>query len=841
MDNNQAFNPSEPDMPPSQPAVPPDATPPPAYASMPPPVADRPGPAQRPHGCITAVLVFLAFGLAGAAGGIWLLTLLPDFGIEGLAPDLIRSVGYSLLLIVPFGTAALLMRKSETALWRGIALMLALTGFYTLPTGIVLAVDRSLDYPGLPAVLPAIVSLIIAIVLTVAGRQRFLGAPVPGPLMLGAGLGLIVSAGWAIIGALGTPAQLALALLEAIGTGWICALLLATIFFYDQDMLAEHPFWSAVLVGTGLAAILSGILAVRGWFLQGNTLAYTMTFYGAVAGVLLTMSGERGLRRNWWSMAAFFIMAYFLPFAFTEGLEGDYMYDEFGPAWGPALLSGQAAGFLVALLMLVLLNVRQVFLRLLENTAIPAGFSTIVGLAILITYVVFGQPGVQPNTFFVVMADQADTAFAREIADRDERVQAVYDTLTAFAEEDQAGLRALLDGRRVQYRPFYLINAIEVEGTVWLRLRIAARDDVAYILNTPLNRPIPEFAPEADLLGTLAVSEPVPGALAWGVDQIDAEQVWERYGVTGQGIIVGGADSGVDWQHPRLIDRYVGSEDSHDYTWFDPRFGATEPLDMNGHGTHTMGTIVGQDGIGVAPGARYIACRNLARNLGNPPDYVACMQFLFAPFPPDGDPLTDGEPARGAHLTNNSWGCPFEEGCDGSTLDIAVEHLRNAGQMFVVSAGNEGPECGTVWMPASADAAFSVGAIQGFASGGEEAVTSFSSRGPVDVDGSGRPKPDVVAPGYQIISAIPNNRYAPLFGTSMAGPHVAGLVALMWSANPDLIGDIDRTEEIIIETATYLPVDDPCGTVGGEAYNNTSGYGFVNALAAVELALADAE
>jgi subtilisin family serine protease len=442
-------------------------------------------------------------------------------------------------------------------------------------------------------------------------------------------------------------------------------------------------------------------------------------------------------------------------------------------------------------------------------------------------YAGFGQPGIQPEVFFVVMEDQADTTFAQEIEDHVERYTAVYETLTEQALEDQSDIRAYLDTQHVSYTPYYLVNGIEVVGDAGLRRGLARREDVARVLNSPQARPLPRVR-ETNAPG-------LPGGfdaqLTWGVDEMDAERVWDEYGVTGEGIIVGHADSGVDGNHPALRDNYLGSGGSNDYTWFDPWEGTTEPTDSGGHGTHTLGTILGQGGIGVAPGAKWIACRNLARNLGNPPDYLDCMQFLLAPHPQDGDPFTEGDPSRGAHVTSNSWGCPPEEGCDGLTLSIAVQHLRDAGQVFVVSAGNDGPQCSTVWAPASAEAAFSVGAAS--QSG---LIANFSSRGPVLVDESGRLKPEVTAPGVGVLSSVPGGSYGFSDGTSMAGPHVAGLVALVWSANPDLIGDIDATERIIEETAHPHSAPDLCGATEGDQ-NNVYGYGFVDALGAVEMAM----
>jgi subtilisin family serine protease len=222
----------------------------------------------------------------------------------------------------------------------------------------------------------------------------------------------------------------------------------------------------------------------------------------------------------------------------------------------------------------------------------------------------------------------------------------------------------------------------------------------------------------------------------------------------------------------------------------------------------------------------------MRHGLGNPGSYVECMEFLFAPYPVGGDPFRDGDPLLAPHVINNSWGCPPEEGCIGpEPIHTAVEVLRAAGIMMVVSAGNEGPACGTVWLPASEDAVFSVGASEK-----DSHVVTYSSRGP---NADGLVKPDVVAPGVDIRSSIPGDEYANSEGTSMAGPHVAGLVALLWSANPDLIGDIGRTEEIVTQTAVhpsgYFQAD-ACGAGGSP--NNTYGYGLVDALAAVEAALA---
>jgi len=206
---------------------------------------------------------------------------------------------------------------------------------------------------------------------------------------------------------------------------------------------------------------------------------------------------------------------------------------------------------------------------------------------------------------------------------------------------------------------------------------------------------------------------------------------------------------------------------------------------------------------------------------------------MLAPYPQGGNALRDGDPARAAHVINNSWGCPPIEGCDANALAPAVSALRAAGIFVVASAGNEGPRCGSVSDPIALYAdAFSVGAVDRYGS-----VAFFSSRGPVTVDGSGRTKPDILAPGVDVLSSMPGNSYATNSGTSMAGPHVVGVVALMWSAQSKLIGDIDQTEQILAETARpYTGPRNNCST--GGLPDNDAGYGLVDAYAAVEAALA---
>jgi subtilisin family serine protease len=212
------------------------------------------------------------------------------------------------------------------------------------------------------------------------------------------------------------------------------------------------------------------------------------------------------------------------------------------------------------------------------------------------------------------------------------------------------------------------------------------------------------------------------------------------------------------------------------------------------------------------------------------------MQFMLAPYPLSGDPFKDGDPVKGAHVMNNSWGCPSLEGCQPDSLLPAARALRAAGVFVVASAGNDGSRCESVDYPiAIYGEVFSVGAVDSWGK-----LAEFSSRGPVVVDGSNRVKPDIVAPGVEVLSSFPGDTYAFLDGTSMAGPHVVGVVALMWSANPNLIGDIDATEDILRKTAKpyQYPIEgDGLCANGEETPNNAVGYGLVDAYAAVKHAL----
>ncbi|MFN8491687.1 MAG: S8 family serine peptidase [Caldilineaceae bacterium] len=468
-----------------------------------------------------------------------------------------------------------------------------------------------------------------------------------------------------------------------------------------------------------------------------------------------------------------------------------------------------------------------------------------------------------PVSFLVILQEQVDAnavlkGAALSAASQQSKAGALYAALTATALRTQAPLRAWLDAQGIPYQSFYLINMLEVRGNAATAAALRQRPEVARLVANPTVRQALSVAPvKATGWQTLIPAEAQQtSALPYGLDYTHAPDVW-ALGFRGQGIVVASQDTGVEWDHPALKAKYRGVITSttsltptinHVYNWFDA-WGTTGrparcstnpqvPCDDDGHGSHTVGTMVGDATnagstlLGMAPDAKWIGCRNMNNGVGTPASYTACFQFFLAPYPQGGDPAKDGHPELGPNIINNSWGCPPSEGCDAASLRQIVETVRAAGQMVVASAGNNGASgCATVIDPiAIYDAVFSIGAHDSSGS-----IANFSSRGPVTIDGSKRLKPDLSAPGVAVRSAWLNGGYNTISGTSMASPHVAGATALLWSAVPALIGKIDATEQILIKSATPVPANQ-CDGATPVVPNNTYGYGRLNALAAVQMA-----
>jgi subtilisin family serine protease len=453
----------------------------------------------------------------------------------------------------------------------------------------------------------------------------------------------------------------------------------------------------------------------------------------------------------------------------------------------------------------------------------------------------------------IVLADKGmpDLALPQG-ADYKAHRRALVDTLRQRADAQQAGLRAWLDARGIEYRAFWITSVVYARLSADDLAALAKRSEVSRIEPNPvirLSQPRP---------GTVAGTAPRnPASIAWGVDKINAPKVWAQ-GVTGQGVTIAGEDTGYQWDHPALQPQYRGwngSSADHNYNWHDAIHvpnaecpaDSKAPCDDYGHGTHTAGTFAGDDHAthqtGVAPGAKWIGCRNMNEGNGTPAAYIECMQWMMAPTDLKGK---NPNPDLAPDVVSNSWSCPPSEGCTvGDELRKAVNQVNNAGILFVAAAANAGPSCSTITDPPAIYAnSFDVGATDS-----TDALASFSSRGPV-IKNSGdqmkKIKPDVSAPGVQVYSTYPPNTYAYMSGTSMATPHVAGAAALLMSAVPALKGHPDKVARLLRKTAITDGVTDPVNqTCGGTARtdwpNYMLGHGRIDVYQAYLAAIAGAE
>jgi len=447
----------------------------------------------------------------------------------------------------------------------------------------------------------------------------------------------------------------------------------------------------------------------------------------------------------------------------------------------------------------------------------------------------------------ILLTDQADVSAAYSIHDHDARGWFVYNTLTSHAARTQLGLQEFLRSRGVAFQSYWAANMIAANANRQIIQELAARPDVARIDSNTPTRWIED--PIVEKSGVTANETNAPAAVEWGVQNVNAPALW-ALGFTGQNTVIGGLDTGIRWSHSVLKPKYRGwngSAEDHNYNWRDAIHSGggicgpntVAPCDDSGHGTHTVGTVVGDDGgtnqVGVAPGAKWIGCRNMDQGNGTPATYTECFQFAIAPTDLAGN---NPNPALRPHVLNNSWSCPASEGCVTRTeLETIVNNTQAAGIFVVVSAGNAGPGCSSVSDPASIyDASFSVGATNE-----ANALAGFSSRGPSTYYTPNLLKPNISAPGVNVRSATrtSDTAFSNLSGTSMAGPHVAGVIALLWSARPQLARNIAATKSLLQNTAnpTVTLAAQTCGGVSSaQIPNNSFGYGRVDALAAFNAA-----
>lgn len=462
------------------------------------------------------------------------------------------------------------------------------------------------------------------------------------------------------------------------------------------------------------------------------------------------------------------------------------------------------------------------------------------------------------KTFLVRFRAQADTRGAAQAAlskatsltpkgEREQRAKAVYQSLKGTADLTQQSMKPLLDtmqqkGSISSYELFFIVNGMAVTGDAKALAQLASHPAVESIIPSQLIKVIdgkdfaaPKGAPSGGTtppkIGTNLPTAPkaTPGptvgpsaspaggaiqSVEWGLQQIGAPAVWAE-GIDGTGVVVASLDTGVQGDHPALARKWRGADGSDPiYSWFDAVNDRNSfPYDDHGHGTHTTGTMVGSDEsgenqVGVAPGAQWIAAKILSgAGFGTDVDIIEAGQWILAP---------GGDPTKAPDIVNNSWG-------NGPGLDEwfrpMVQAWRAAGIVPVFSNGNEGPGAGTAGNPGNYPESIAVGAtdINGN-------IAGFSSRGPSPY---GEIKPEVSAPGVNVRSSVPGSGYEGGWsGTSMAAPHVAGTAALLLQANASLT--VDQIEELLKQTA--VPRTD--GTYRSVP-NNGYGYGIISAYDAV--------
>lgn len=453
--------------------------------------------------------------------------------------------------------------------------------------------------------------------------------------------------------------------------------------------------------------------------------------------------------------------------------------------------------------------------------------------------------------YYVQLTGTLDWSGWRSGWSKEQKGQFVYEKLQERSATVTNFLNALMV-RDLDFQYYYLTNGIEVTSSVAELERIAASESAKQLIALSSFK-ADNFFDHSDEL----TSRFDPEDVEWGVRSVGALPFWEA-GIRGAGVVVGGQDTGVDWNHPALRPSYRGVTSTgvdHNYNWHDAIYNINplhqdsivqasnnrcglqveQPCDDSTHGTQTMGLMVGEEGdnlIGVAPEAQWIACRNMERGYGTPTTYIECFEWFLAPTDLNNE---NPDPTRSPHVIANSWSCPELEGCNPAIFPImeeAVSNLKRAGIFVVVSAGNSGRDgCGTVSTPAAIyEASFTVGAYAK-----DDTLADFSSRGPVIVDGSYRLKPNVVGPGVRNRSSRPGDRYTTSSGTSLSGPYVAGVVALVISARPDLSGQVEAIETLLEETARPIFAKSSCqDSPLSMIPNSTFGFGAVDGAAVLE-------
>lgn len=448
-----------------------------------------------------------------------------------------------------------------------------------------------------------------------------------------------------------------------------------------------------------------------------------------------------------------------------------------------------------------------------------------------------------------------------EVLSRTAKRQAVYESLREYAMRTQRSTVEHLRSLGYETRSFWINNSILVKGApshlITLLINFsytAAGADIVSLAPNRIVARIPEPKPvkNGKSAGEYYARTPV---IPWNLKLIKAHRAWEH--TRGEGVVVANIDTGVDYTHPQLRSSYRGyymrkdgnstrsvtrrdrslSTDSlaavadHEYNWFDPSGKLAEATDVHGHGTHTMGTIVGRT-VGVAPDARWIAAQGCDQESCSQERLLASAQWVMCP--------TDGEGSRprcdlGADVVNNSWGGAITDEESMTWFSAAVAAWLAADMIPIFAQGNSGPACATAGTPGDLEDVIAVGAIDAIGS-----LTVFSSRGPGGAKlGHARWKPDYVAPGQAVVSCASGGGLVAMSGTSMAAPHVAGVAALLLSLRSSLT--FEQMRKLLTRTVNTISLLEP--QMGQQAcygvrWNQFPNYQYGNGLIDVEAAVA---
>jgi len=353
-------------------------------------------------------------------------------------------------------------------------------------------------------------------------------------------------------------------------------------------------------------------------------------------------------------------------------------------------------------------------------------------------------------------------------------------------------------------KQFWITNRISVAAATW---------DIVEALQTRSDIYEIREAIVVHLDDSVTVLDSAPQALEWGVNKINGPLAWAA-GFEGEGIVVSAIDTGVRRTHECLV-----ANERSEYSWYDPYDGTPTASDGNGHGTHTMGTIAGTGGTGVAPKSKWIACRGCSTSSCTEDALLGCGQWTTCPTLPDG---TGEDCSKKPALSSNSWG----GGQEDPWFDDVINAWQAANIVPVFAIGNSGPGCRTANSPGDRPNVIAVGATNA-----ADAVTSFSSHGPTLR--TNRITPEVSAPGNNVRSAsnAGDRIYAILSGTSMACPHVAGSVAVLLSKNPQ--ATFAQIRDALESTTERPAFGDVVCTGGGvnQTYpwpNNSFGWGRID-------------